>query len=174
MILMFKVHGQLAYFDRSIIRSNWNRMNRGPLSRAGAYVRRIARNSIRRRSGKTVSRPGHAPYSHQPGASPPFKMIYHVPYVGGASQIIGMVGFGDAQPAPGIHEHGMTVQKTIIHYPNKGKFRRRLTPSGWKMRPEYEKKTVTINFPERPFMFPALIVAAPALPPMWSGSLGGR
>lgn len=172
--MKFKIKGGMVYFDRDIIRSNWSRMNRGPLSRAGALVRKISRNSIRRRSYRTVSPPGHAPYSHQPGKTPPFKMIYNLPMIRGSSEIIGMVGFGDNAPAPGVHEHGLTKRvRTIIHRPGYHRsYSRR--QRRWRMARNYRVINASTRFPKRPFMLPALETAAPKLPPLWRGSLGGK
>src|SRR5687768_3314086 len=86
---------QLVYFDRSIIRTNWPRINRNPLMHAGNLVMRIARGSINRRMRRRgkPSRPGSPPYSRVQGSPPPFKQIFSVPFRLGTSVAVGMVGY---------------------------------------------------------------------------------
>lgn len=171
-------------FDRSIIKRNWRNINEGPLKKAGLLVRRIARNSIRRRAYGNPSAPGTPPHSHVPGKTPPFKMIYSVPDYFGASVVIGMVGFNKpGVPAPGVQEHGLTVTRTVdTSYQKRPKKRgpkKRLTAQQIQaIRKKKIKAGVIIkqriNLKERPFMAPALKKAAPTLPAMWRNSVGGR
>src|SRR5678809_1271317 len=94
----------LQYFDRSVIRTNWKKINRTPLQTAGVMVMREARQSIKRRvtlRGKP-SPAGTPPYSRKAGSVPPFKQIYSLPYYLGTSVIVGMVGYGGkGEPVPG-------------------------------------------------------------------------
>lgn len=158
---------QMAFFDRSIIRTRWHQFNRDPIHRAGALVRKIARNSIRRRKRPTPSPVGTPPFSRQPGTTPPFKMIYYVPYRMNTAVIVGMVGFkktGDI-PAPGLQEHGGTAPRTILI-----KYQRR-TKKGKFTSPGRFAKKVLAKYPKRPFMVPALGQARTKLAPLWKNSL---
>lgn len=168
-----KFKTKIFYFGREVIRSNWNTMNKGPLTKAGLLVRKIARNSIKRRKKKWLhSPPGRPPYSHVEARTPPFKMIYSVPIKFGTGVIVGMVGFRPNNPVPGMHEHGLgAVKKVFVHR------WRRYTKSGKRI--QYRRlpptKSQFIKYPPRPFMQPALITAMPQLPPLWANSLvGGR
>lgn len=147
-----KLH-TLVTFDRSVIRSNWSRMNRRPLGRAGMLVRRIARGSIRRRKAGKYSPAGSPPFSHWPGGTPPFKMIYSVPDRLGTSEVVGMVGFGGSPPTPGLHEHGGTaVRGTFLTGPRKG-------------------QKLVARYRPRPFMAPALKKGRDKMPQYWRGAL---
>lgn len=174
-----KIKFQIQYFDRNILRHKWPRWNKNPLEKAGNLVRKIARGSIRRigqRKGSpflhkqnTYSKPGRPPYSRQPGAVPPFKMIYSVPQKLGTSVIIGMVGFNSkANPIPGLMEHGGTVTRNVWQKAP-GQQRRR----GNQIRafPNLIMVKKTVHYAERPFMFPALRKAQRKLPRLWQDSI---
>lgn len=159
---------KLQWFDRSVIRTRWPRINKNPLQKAGNLVMRIARGSIKRRSklrGKP-SAPGTPPYSRQPGGTPPFKQIFSVPMRLGTSVIIGMVGYGSSNPAPGLQEHGGTAMRAV--FTNTGQKRLKSGRYGHN-RVTYKKKLV--KYPQRPFMWPALLRARAVLPAMWLNSV---
>lgn len=170
-----KVNWKLVFFDRSVIRSNWKQMNRGPLSRAGLLVRRIARSSIRRgpkrlKGGKPPkpSQPGSPPKSRVEGKTPPFKMIFSVPNRLGTSVVVGMVGFGGkAEPVPGLHEHGGVTTAEVLEKiaetrrDSRGKF----------LRQRRRRVTKTVRYAPRPFMFPALLKGRSKMPQLWKNSL---
>lgn len=181
---------KLQYFDRSIIKTNWRRINDSPIKKGGLLVRKIARQSIRRGGKKkNPSRPGTPPRSHQKGSTPPFKMIYSVPDVFNTRVTVGMIGFGTSvDPVPGLHEHGGTATRTVFvkrrRKDQKGKQRnkssKRRTPQQLKrIREEYARRggqreqteEKAIRYPQRAFMEPALSKARPRLPKLWDGSL---
>jgi hypothetical protein len=162
---------QLVYFDRNIIKTRWPRFNRDPLMHAGNLVMRIARGSIRRRKrlrGKP-SAPGQPPYSRQPGSTPPFKQIFSVPFRLGTSVAVGMVGYhlGASGPAvPGLHEHGGSAFRFVFASGGQrrlksGKMGKRITT--------YKRRSV--RYPQRPFMWPALLRARARLPHLWLHSI---
>lgn len=178
MALQLKPRVKFVFFDRSIIKRNWNKINQSPLTKSGLLVRRIARGSIRRGGKKkNPSKPGTPPRSHKQGKTPPFKMIYSVPNTIGTSVIIGMVGFGIApgatMPVPGLQEHGGTARRRLflkqtdfVHQNTKktsGKYAKKRT--------RYKAVKKVVRYPARPFMQPALQRARPSLPKMWEGSL---
>lgn len=161
---------RLQYFDRSVIRRNWNRINESPLKRSGFLVRRIARGSIRRGGKrKNPSRPGTPPRSHWPGATPPFKMIFSVPQRLDTSVIVGMVGFtkrAAGEPVPGLHEHGGRARRRVFR---KGSEQR--DAKGRFLRRKRFAEQAVVRYEPRPFMQPALEKARPRLPKLWEGSL---
>jgi hypothetical protein len=137
-------------------------------------VRKIARNSLRRVKNRKPSPPGKPPHSHawrfeikdgkKRATTPPLKLIYSVPYgFAGVGAMIGPVGFGDPNPVPAVHEFGLTVTRSV--WPdNRPRF-------GSRRFAERVKKQIA--YKKRPTMGPALERAAPKLPSMWRGSLGG-
>ena len=166
--LKLKTRIKMVFFDRSVIKTRWNKFNKDPINRAGLLVRKIARNSIRRRIKKSSppSMPGKPPFSRKDVAHPPFKMIYSVPYNLNTSVIVGMVGFGlKGEPVPGLQEHGGTVQRTLRFVYQRRTSRGRFTSPG------VRRRTMMATYPERPFMRPALKIATIKLPELWKNSL---
>lgn len=176
--LQVKIQFKLQYFDRSILKHRWGPWNKNPLQKAGNLVRKIARGSIRRtgqRKGSpflhkqaSYSKPGKPPFSRQPGAVPPFKMIYSVPQ-GYSSVIIGMVGFNArANPIPGLMEHGGTVTRSVFQ---KLPGQRRRRGNQTKSFPGLILVKKSVHYQPRPFMFPALMKARSRLPQLWENSI---
>jgi hypothetical protein len=165
-----KVKVAFTTFDRSIIRRNWSNINRTPIARGGMLIRRRARQSIRRVGPNAKpSAPGTPPKSRVKGGTAPFKMIYSVPSASGTSAIVGMVGFGSGNPAPGIQEHGGSATRTLTKKAkpgrdSRGKF---LKAKSYRI-----KKRVVIE--PRPFMSPALQDVAPMIPALYRGSLAAN
>ena len=156
----------LIYFDRTIIKRNWKRLNRGPLQRAGNLVRMDARQSIRRAGPRTRPNPaGMPPMSRKKGRTPPFKMIYSVPQHFYTSVVVGMVGFGGSNPVPGLQEHGGYARRGVFV-----KGRRRLKRGGLGGI-QYKRVIRGVRYPRRPFMVPALHRKLPVLPLLWRDSL---
>jgi len=160
--LQLRMYMGMVLFDKSIIRTNWNALNRGPLAHAGNLVRRRARQSIRYRRNRGIhSAPGTPPHSHQQGPGAPFKMIFSVPDPLRARQYVGMVGFGGAgPPVPGLHEHGGTAQREIWGWARVGGRNVRVP------------RRVTARYPARPFMVPALQASMAAIPELWRNIIG--
>lgn len=160
--------GGINYFDHRIIKTNWKKINKGPLQRAGNLVRIIARGSIKRRphtnkKGARVppSQPGTPPLSRMQGKSPPFKQIYSVLTNQDSSAIIGMTYLGEQRssnllnPVPGLHEHG--GNKTVKVY---------VGPSG-----HQHRQNVNVDYPKRPFMIPALMKVKHQFPLLWRNAI---
>lgn len=173
---------QFVTFDRSVIKTNWNRINRVPLQRAANLIRIIARGSIKRRKpggppspagSPPRSRYGWRPKGQKQTGTPPFKMIYNKPTLLGTGQIIGMVGFGNNRlgelPPPGLHELGGRARRSIINprrgqqpRDSRGRYKRRMIPS---------RIMRTVRYPKRPFMVPAVRKARSRLPAFWRDSV---
>lgn len=156
---------KLQFFDRSIIKKRWKRINKDPLAKAGVIVMKTARGSIRRGENQKTNRPskpGKPPKSRVSGKLPPFKMIFSRPNKLGTSVIVGMVGFGGTSgpPTPGLHEHGGAASRTT----------RPRTKSGWINKHVKPVKRV-VRYPPRPFMQPALEKKKQQLPHLWKGSV---
>lgn len=163
---------KLVFFDRSIIKKNWKKMNRGPLQRAGNLIRMISRGLIKRRKlGGKPGPIGGPPRSRQPGKTPPFKMIFN-DFIGfrQTAQVVGMIGFGARNPAPGLQEHGGRARRTLFVPKTTGSGRQRRRKDGL-LRKSREPLTQTVRIPKRPFMFPALLKGKSRMPQFWKNSL---
>lgn len=172
----------MVFFDRGVIRRNWSSMNTGPLRKAGALVRMNARQSIRRRRklhGKPSKR-GSPPYARTSsiGGTPPFKLIYNLPYRRGTTEIVGMVGF-DSESVPGLHEHGGRATRYV--FVKRGTRARRTyrTKSGRRTKRKgkgfggaiMKRERRRVTYPARPFMNPALVRAKPKIAALWRDSI---
>lgn len=132
------------FFDRKAVLGKVDRATRRVLSRFGAFVRRTARSSIRKR--KKTSAPGAPPSSHS-GLLKKFIFFGYEPRK--RSVVIGPVrltqkGRGEAPP---LLEYGGT---TAVE--RRGK-----------------RKSARIR--ARPFMGPAMAKEKPKLPAMWRDSV---
>ena len=135
------------FFDRKAVTDKVDRTTRKVLSRFGAFVRRTAKSSIRKR--KRASSPGQPPSSHS-GILKKFIFFGYEPakrnVVIGPAKLNQKIG-----DAPHALERGGA--STVIQ----GRRGRR------------KKRRVKIK--ARPFMGPAFNKEKPKLPAMWAGSI---
>lgn len=132
------------FFDKPAVRSKVDAATRRVLSKFGAFVRRSARSSIRKR--KKASQPGQPPSSHA-GLLKRFIFFGYDPRQ--ESVVIGPVQLtqGSRGEAPSLLEYGgMTTLRR-------------------------DGKKVRATFRERPFMGTAFEKEQPKLPAMWRDSV---
>ena len=134
------------FFDKQAVRDRIDAGTRRVLSKFGAFVRRTARSSIRKR--KKTSQPGQPPSSHT-GLLKKFIFFGYDPAPAPGSVVIGPVRLSrkGCGKAPSLLEYGGTT--TLMR---NGK-RQRAT------------------FRPRPFMGPAFEKEQPKLPAMWRDSI---
>lgn len=130
------------FFDSPAVTTAVDRAERKVLSKFGAFVRRGARSSIRKR--KAVSSAGSPPSSHVGLLK---KGIFFVYEPQKATVVIGPVLLNKGTDAPELLEHGGRVVR-----------RKR-------------KKRVRMTYRPRPFMGPAFEREQPKLPQMWRDSV---
>ena len=130
------------FFDRPAVTSAADRAERRVLSRFGAFVRRGARSSIRKR--KATSQPGSPPSSHVGLLK---RNIFFVYEPQRSNVVIGPILLNNGTDAPALLEHGGSVTR-----------RRR-------------KKRVRMTYRPRPYMGPAFEREKPKLPAMWRDSV---
>jgi len=131
------------FFTSPTVLGAVDRTTRRVLSKFGAYVRRSARSSIRKR--KRVSEPGKPPSSHTGLLR---KFIFFGYDRADRTVVIGPVPLRSKPEAPELLEHGGRVHRKV------GKRRRR-----------------TMTYRPRPFMGPAFEINKPKLPAMWKDSV---
>lgn len=132
------------FFDSKKVRRSVDRTTRGVLSKFGAFVRRTARSSIRKR--KKPSAPGSPPSSHI-GLLKKFIWFGYEPAK--RSVVIGPARLSQAGRGEAPH---------LLEYGGTGTVERRGKRKRAKVRP-------------RPFMGPAFEKEQPKLPAMWRGSV---
>ena len=132
------------FFDSKKVRRSVDRTTRRVLSKFGAFVRRTARSSIRKR--KKASPPGSPPSSHI-GLLKKFIWFGYEPAK--RSVVIG--------PAR-LSQGGRGEAPSLLEYGGTGTVERRGKRKRAKVRP-------------RPFMGPAFEKEQPKLPAMWRGSV---
>lgn len=136
------------FFDRLKVIELVNEATRKVLSRAGAYIRQVAKTSIRKRKG--TSPPGKPPYSHEGSLR---KLMFFSYERDTDSVVIGPLGF---RRSNALH---------VLEY------------GGWTARPKWwrSKKDASgrIYIRKRPYMGPALQKELPKLPKRWANSVRG-
>ncbi len=136
------------FFDRKAVVDAVDKAKRAVLSKAGAFIRTIARTSIRKRKGS--SPPGSPPHSHV-GLLRNFILFGYDP--ASDSVVIGPAKLNKPTEAPRVLEHGGTT--TITRFA-RGRLRKR-----------------RLRIAARPYMGPALEKEQPKLPKLWAGSVKG-
>lgn len=154
-------------FNRKVIKQNWKRMHKRPMTRAGLLVRQIARRSIKVRKGNKPSPKGVPPRSR--AASKPYKLIFSVTNNFATRVIVGPVRFGKQSgvTTPELHEFGKSATRTIIT--RKGVKQGRTTKGRFK-KIQTVMVRARVKYPKRATMRPALKVARPKLPALWKNS----
>jgi len=140
----FKMAKQ-AFFTSPAVTGAVDRATRKVLSKFGAFVRRGAKSSIRRR--KRVSDPGKPPSSHTGLLK---RFIFFGYDRADRTVVIGPVALRSKPEAPELLEYGGQVQRRV-----------------GRRRP----KLKTMRYRPRPFMQPAFETEKPKLPAMWKDSV---
>lgn len=136
------------FFDKPAVLRAVSKARRAVLSKAGAFIRRTARSSIRARKGSAP--PGKPPHSHV-GLLRRFLFFAYEP--ASESVVIGPEKLNKRTDAPRVLEHG---GKALLERRRRGKLVRR-----------------RVSIEPRPLMGPALEKERPKLPKRWAGSVRG-
>ncbi len=180
MLEMGVKEAKATFFDRAAIGNAVEKAILRGLASAGAYVRTVARRSMRRR--KKASPPGQPPSTHQGQLRDLLLFAYDQP---NKATVVGPAKFSAVRknsasttPVPGLHEHGgmVTVFKKVF---NKGRkatdrqkesFLRKLKDGS--LIPAKKRFTlvkVQAKYPVRPYMGPALETSKAKLPELFKG-----
>jgi hypothetical protein len=180
------------FFDRVIVETEVERIEFEGLKRNALYLRRAARNSIRRR--KSPSKPGQSPRSVRGD----LKRGIQAHYERGLGQaVVGPVRFDWGTGAPNTLEFGgdSVIDNSVVRKVGDGGEIRVVGRGGKEVRPGvrvvysrirtqaqadratrinreiFGPRRITVK--ERPFMAPSLERSLPKLAPMWSMSVRG-
>lgn len=159
------------FFDRIKAKKKAERAKMRALNRYGAYLKTVAKNSMRYR--KKASPPGQPPSAHKDGRLAALKKMGRARHNGALlreflfyawdpstkSVVVGPVGFKSKSgpPVPSLHEHGGSraaekgEKMTVKNKPGRD-FRGRFISKGERV----IAVTGTVRFPARPTMNPAL------------------
>jgi len=164
------------FFDRQAVIERMSRANHKALVTAGAFIRRRARSSLRRR--KRISSPGNPPSIHSQDPIATLKNILFAYDPQQESLVIGPVGLNQrnfigpqqtSAPVPQILEFGANVAIREWSF-DKGKtWRRRELRFNPRERLRY--RTRKAKYAPRPFMGPALEAEKEHIPDAWAGTL---
>jgi len=135
--MRYKTSNQTVFFDGRLIVRAAERANRQALTRAGAFIRRRARSSIRKR--KASAEPGQPPSSHTGRLKGMILFAYDRM---AETVVIGPSGSGKDQAGETL-EHGRTITR------RDGRRRRRMRYEARPfMAPALEKETQAGSFPK--------------------------
>lgn len=140
------------FFSAPKVKRAVDRARRKALSKAGAFIRQVARTSMRR--GRGSSLPGTPPRAHEGSLR---RLLFFAFDPASDSVVVGPVGFRRSE-APSTLEFGGTITVT----------RRRARPGGGNV---VEKRRARIE--ARPYMGPALRKELPNMPKRWANSVRG-
>ena len=165
------------FFDRPKVQAALVKARTKALKKAGAYVRRAARSSMRRRA--KASAPGTPPSAHAGKGLHSLKTILFAYEPNRSTVVIGPVGFNQKNSGisvPRLHEYGGTLQIQEFRYitgDDPGPWRRVNKRAKPKPQPgkKIELRTRTANYPKRPFMQPALQKESPKFADIFKDAL---
>lgn len=169
-----------AFFDRQAVTGPADKARKKNLSRAGAFIRRRARSSIRRR--KSISAVGQPPSAHSRDKVATIKNILFAYDAGRDTVVVGPVRLngrkGDVPPL--LEVGGKRRGPAPVRYVFDKKAKRWkdrstqkfVSPSVAKRsRAAKRRRSITLNYRPRPFMTPALKAEAPNFAGLWEGSV---
>lgn len=169
--LGIRYSARLQFFDRAGVQKQMDAGTRRALSKAGAFVRRRARSSIRKR--RRISEPGKPPSAH--GPPPNLRTIYFVYEAQTKSVVVGPVklnastGGLSAGTVPATLELGGSATIEEVSRNNGRTWFRRTSR---RRRPGEIYRRRKLRYKPRPFMGPAVDKERDKAPEMFRDVLG--
>jgi hypothetical protein len=180
-----------SFFDRPAVVGRLTIARRKALTKAGAYVRKRARSSMRRR--KSASKPGSPPSAHESGSAPSLKTILFAydeqidGVVVGPVKLNRYINGVEARSTVGaLHEFGETANISEHRYmPDGSGWMPQTTVMEWRrtdrrrslrIRPglRLEQRKRVAQYPKRPFMAPALAAEQSKFPDLFRDSIKAK
>lgn len=167
------------FFDRQIVIDAVGKATAGVLSKAGAFIQRAARSSLRRR--KRTSEPGEPPSVHTNDRVATLKNIWFSFDPANTSVVVGPLKLNQVTEkrtgvqmvgrttVPELHEFGGVAVVREVQYAGSSRWfrqdlRRRLSADK-----KYRRRNVVYR--KRPFMGPAMIKEVPKFEGLWANSV---
>lgn len=154
------------FLNRSAIANAVDRGRRTALVRGGGYVRKTARNSIKKRKGP--SRPGRPPHSRTGLLR---AHIYFSWDPGSQTVVIGPAAFAKPTGVPKILERGGSRPSRRNEYARITNGVGRDSSGRFTSQAEWVKMRGRVRIAARPFMLPAMRKSAPKLAQFWRESV---
>ena len=183
MRLQLSMHMTDYFFDRQAVIDRMSKANRQALSKAGAFIRRRARTSLRRR--KSTSPPGSPPSVHSDDSIATLKNILFAYEPHSESLVVGPVRLNQVEDSwidlgrttvPQLHEFGDIAR--VLEWSWDGgrtwsRRDRRFRHTSRKRKEVYHfiERRRRARYRARPFMGPALEAERPNIPDAWTGAL---
>lgn len=175
-LMLLNIEMKDAFFDRPAVQAALGRARTKVLKKAGAFVRRGARSSMRRR--KKPSEPGQPPSAHAGKGLKSLKTILFAFDSSTDSVVVGPMAFNQVNhiSVPALHEYGGTQLIPEFRYVyaksatqwRRVNHRRKLRPTEGAT---IETRRRMATYPARPFMAPALAREAPKFPDLFRDAL---
>ena len=186
MRVTFKMTTTDGFFNAPMMEKAVNKARMKMLSKAGAFVQRRARSSMRRITGKKnkgkPSAAGKPPNAHSP-AKLSLKTILFKYDAKRDAMLVGPIKFNaiartvsGRTTVPSLHEYGQTAiiyeERWVAPWGKPSEWRRVNSKRKQKKSPEnWEKRTRKVKYPKRPFMAPALKAEAPNFPDLFENAI---
>ena len=161
------------FFDRQAVQAKADRAKIKNLSKAGAFIRRGARSSIRRR--KAVSAPGQPPSAHSKDRVATIKNILFGYDAESESVVVGPVLLNGHQHVGGVTTSGTTPE--TLEFGRTVGLREKRVGKSWRSigrrrpRPGQPTRIRRATYRPRPFMGPALAAESETFPDLWFNSV---
>ncbi len=176
MAVQFQLTMRMTQFflDRQEVVDRIGKANRRAMSKVGAFIRRRARSSLRRR--KRPSLPGQPPSVHSRSNVATLKNILFAYDPGNETLVVGPVRLNQSSLfGPQL---GTATVPQILEFGDTVKIREVRVGKSWRtgvrrVRPGQPRRVRAARYAPRPFMGPALDAERDHIPDAWSGSVRG-
>ena len=178
MAAQFQMTMRMTHFflDRQEVVKSIGKANRRAMSKVGAFIRRRARSSLRRR--KRPSMPGQPPSVHSRSKVATLKNILFAYDPQNETLVVGPVRLNQSSLlGPQL---GSATVPQVLEFGDTVKIREVRVGNNWRsgvrrVRPGQPRRVRAAKYAPRPFMGPALEqeAAAGTIPDAWSGSVKG-
>lgn len=176
-LMQFGMEVNKFFFDRAAVLKAIGKANAKALSKAGAFIRRRAITSLRRR--KSISQPGSPPSVHSTDSVATLKNILFFYDSSTERLVVGPVGLNQRKQSwitmgsitvPQLHEFGDVVVIQEVSR-DKGRTWSRSGSPARSRNAETIFRQRRITYKPRPFMSPSLTAEMENIPKAWQGSM---
>jgi hypothetical protein len=163
------IRAKRMFFDRKKVQDILGKQSAKALGKAGAFVQRRARSSLRRR--KAASAPGSPPNVHSQDDVATLKNIWFALDEKSLSVVVGPLKLNQQQYLGGVLTAGTVPQ--LHEFGGTAGIREKRVGKSWHPvgrrgpRPGQPTRVRRAQYPPRPWMGPAMVKEAPNFPSLW-------